>query len=227
MLSSLYDDTSSETSQVNTPKRGTKRNHVIMSTPRASGMKQGKVPFKSPYLTPLRSSAKKNPIVEQVHATMDLCIRIFTSNILFIGTLVLIPVFLGLLFTRAYPYINSEKCDIKSQYRIRYFCLNNYNNTGNLSKTVTRIVKQQRPSTFDELYDLLYFEEKVNITRDVLRNSLQYCDEVACFNGNIYYKLSDSAEIFILSILSILALGLFLTCCIFKYRRHFSYQKNK
>lgn len=222
MLSSLYDDTSSETSQVNTPKR---RKHVVMNTPRASGLSTGKIPYKSPYLTPLRSAPPKNPIVEQVHSAMDLCIRVFTSNILFFATLILLPVFLALLFTKVYPYRNPEfkNCNTTTHYKIRYYCINNNNTIGNLSKTVTRIVKQQKPDTFDQLYDLV--SEKKIVTRELLLEALNYSDEVAYFNGNIYYKLSDNAEIFILSFLSILVLGLFLTSCFFKYRRHFSYEK--
>ncbi|KAK8882452.1 hypothetical protein M9Y10_045094 [Tritrichomonas musculus] len=218
VLSSLYDDTSSETSQVNTPKR---RKHVTMNTPRVGGLSTGKTPYKSPYMTPLRSSVKKNPIVQQVHATMDLCIRVFTSNILFISTIILLPVFLGLLLTKVYPYWTSENCNFENQYRVRYFCIDESNTIGNFSKTITRIVKQQRPQTFDELYELVY--EKDKVPKEYVKEAIQYCDEVALFNDKIYYKLSDNAEVFILTLLSIIVAGLFVTCCIFKIKRRFSY----
>lgn len=220
MLSSLYDDTSSETSQVNTPKR---RNNSAMRTPRAHGTSAHKIPFKSPYLTPLRSTAKKNPIVQQVQSTMDLCIRIFTSNILFVSTMILCPIFLILLFTKGHPYWNPPNCDFTKQERVRYYCVDIGNKTIYISKTVTNIVKEKKPKTFEELYNLVIKKEE--ITRELLLQSLNLTDEVAYFNGNIYYKLSDSAEISILFLLSVISLGLFITCCFFKYRRHFSYEK--
>ena len=213
MLSSLYNDTSSESSAATTPVRH-------RQTPQRSGasLKQS-MPFKSPLLTPLRSPSKPSPLVKQYQATSAVINRIFTSNALFRVTLLFLPIFITILIFKLYPYTKMEKCD---GMRHMWYCIKPETEEFrkyNMSKIIRNIMRSQHPKTFEELYAKITQEYQEKYSYNFTLDSIKYSTDVALVDGNIIiYKLSNKAEIIILVLLNTVTLATLVTCLIFRHK---------
>ncbi|OHT00024.1 hypothetical protein TRFO_33408 [Tritrichomonas foetus] len=222
MLHSLYNDTSSEASQVNTPKRVT--THSASNT--------GRKPFQSPLKTPLRSPISQSPIIKQYQATSAFMQRVFTSNFLFRFTAIFLPIVVSLLVSKLIPYAKTGRCPA-NWHRHMYYCIDPIAEPErmihiNVSNIITSIVRKFHPKTFDQMYekfeideDKFKAEKDLNFTfdYDFVLDSVEYCTDVAMVNGRLVFKLADQTEIIILFILLVLNTSLLITCCIFRYRQ--------
>ena len=188
-LSKLFDDTSSEISAVQSPKKS-------LSTP--SYAKNPKKPFTSPKVTPLRSARKPGKLVQNYHATIGFCSKIFSSNFLFYPILIITFLSLTLFTAKIIPnYIIVPRCKV-GEMRKKGICIaqNSFEQKAyNLSQSIRRVVRSKHMQTIKELGGSL---EPPIEDLELLSLSIRFTDDITLYEDKIIIKMSDEVELLIL-----------------------------